>query len=160
MQQYNQKLDTTDIFQTVIQTTMVDDLINNLVSYPTLHALKVQKGSFEDRHQYDEFIRNLPGFHRNLHHYFVLYCQKSRQLERLKQEHVSIKGYYVENKDFDEAAKRDELIIIYAELKPLTNKDSVLGLYHWEDKLNELRTSSDTDGVQRTSGNEGDNNPF
>jgi heme oxygenase len=125
---------------------MIDNLINNLVSHPTLHALRVSRGSFEDRHQYDDFLRNIPGFQRNLHHYFVAYCQKSRQLERLTKEHISIKGYY-----FGEAAMGEDLIIIYAELKALTNKDSVLGLYHWEDKLNELRTSNNTDGVQGPS---------
>ncbi|MES9681620.1 hypothetical protein ABWK22_01565 [Gottfriedia acidiceleris] len=152
MQQLNQKLDSTEIFQTIMKETMIDDLITNLISYRTLHALKIKRSSFNDRGQYEEFLSNIHSFQRNLQHHFARYCQNNNQIVRLNKEQISIRGYYVENKDFGEALIGEELIILYAELKDLTNKDSVIGLYHWEDKFNELRISSDSSGLQRTSG--------
>lgn len=147
MQQLTNKLDSTEIFQTISKTSMVEDIINNLVSYPTLHAIKIRKGAFSNYEQYKEFLSNAPNFKNRLQHYFALYCHKNGFASKLKEEYISVRGYYVENKKFLVSLEGEELITIYAELKPLTNKDSVSGLYHWEDKLNELRTDVNTYGL-------------
>ncbi|MGE7726853.1 hypothetical protein [Bacillus cereus] len=126
---------------------MVEDIINNLVSYPTLHAIKIRKGSFNNYEHYKVFLANASKFKNRLQHYFALYCHKNGFASKLKEEYISIRGYYVEKKNFLVCLEGEELITIYAELKPVTNKDSVAGLYHWEDKLNELRTDVNTNGL-------------
>lgn len=147
MQQLTNKLDSTEIFQTISKTSMVEDIINNLVSYPTLHAIKIRKGSFSNYEQYKVFLENAPKFKNRLQHYFALYCHKNGFASKLKEEYISVRGYYVEKKNFLVCLEGEELITIYAELKPVTNNDSVSGLYRWEDKLNELRTDVDTYGL-------------
>lgn len=126
---------------------MVDEVIEQLVANRTLHELQIKRKAFEYLADYKKFVETIHVFERRLQLYFVRYCQLNELNDLEKTVRISVKGYYVENQAFDLMEDEETLLIIYTELVPATNRDSVLGLYNWEDKLNELRTSFSADGL-------------
>lgn len=106
---------------------------------------------FNNQSHFDNTVQNLTLFEKRLQQYFVEVCHKLEHINLVNTRHVAIKGYYVENKKICDMYSNDEALIIYIELLPISNKMAVSGLYKWEDKLNELRVSTDSDGLHGAS---------
>jgi len=150
LQKLDKKLDTVEVFEMVLKESSIDHFIQRVINTNGLYELRFKKELFDLRKNYEAFIHSIPSFNKILESYYIDYCNRNNLEQTLKDFYISIKGYYVSAEDIWSVLPNKTVVSIYVELKPVTNKNSVAGLYHWEEKLNELRTGIGTDGVSGT----------
>ncbi|MGG1071342.1 hypothetical protein ABE178_16170 [Priestia megaterium] len=150
MQKLDKKLDTVEVFESVMNESSIDHFMQRVINTNGVYELRFTRGLFDGRSQYNQFISSITSFNKNLESYYVNYCNQNNLEQKLKEFYISIKGYYVTGEDIIPLRNDRTVISIYVELKPVTNRNAVAGLYHWEEKFNELRTGIDTDGLHET----------
>lgn len=127
-------------------------MLQHLIVQPTIQEMVIKRQSFESNDDFTLFLSKISTFESRLQKYFADYCKINGLESLLNEKNLFVKGYYVEHKKWHNTKPNDDLLIIYTHLQSLSNKDAVTGLYRWEEKLNELRTSCDSNGLQETSG--------
>lgn len=150
MQKLDKKLDAVEVFESVMNESSIDHFIQRVINANGVYELRFTRGLFDGRSHYNRFISSITSFNKNLESYYVNYCNENNLEKTLKEFYISIKGYYVTGEDIVTLRHDRTVVSIYVELKPVTNKNAVAGLYHWEEKLNELRTGISTDGLHET----------
>lgn len=147
MKKLHEPLSNADVFQDIKRETKYVNLFNTMMGFPGLHQLRFKKLSFKGSAHFNEFLRSIDRFEKVIKHHFYKFQTENQQMENVRDCTISIKGYYVANKQYGSTAPNDVLIILFLELVPANNHEGLSTLYKWEERLNELRVSSHSDDI-------------